>query len=298
MGDYDVVLIGRQITIAYVEAASTAALLFDYCITFDSEVRWVWGRKWCIVRIAFVISRYVPIATFVMYLYYTVKSPLGGIPKPGRYIAVTGTLNTLNAAAADVMLVARTQAFCGWGKGIITAIILCSTAVITVTVIIINVVACKPGNAIQYGVEGEEHANIVSIAYGLLMIYQLVLMSLTLHKRFNFYRQESTPLVVTVYRDGVIYMLCIILASMINCIGIVVLPSPYTFIFYGPQSVVHSVLASRILFNLRAANESHDNVINGLGTYLTQPIRTPSRVDHLELKDMVVAPPNIHNRDC
>lgn len=138
----------------------------------------------------------------------------------------------------------------------------------------------------------------MSIAYGLLMIYQLVLMSLTLHKRFNFYRQESTPLVVTVYRDGVIYMLCIILASMINCIGIVVLPSPYTFIFYGPQSVVHSVLASRILFNLRAANESHDNVINGLGTYLAQPIRTPSRVDHLELKDMVVAPPNIHNRDC
>ncbi|KAG1719398.1 hypothetical protein EDD22DRAFT_939886 [Suillus occidentalis] len=75
--------------------------LFDYCITFDSEVRWVWGRKWGIVRIAFVISRYVPIATFVMYLYYTVKSPLGGIPKPGRYIAVDGTLNTLNAAAAD-----------------------------------------------------------------------------------------------------------------------------------------------------------------------------------------------------
>lgn len=128
MGDY-VVLIGRQTTIAYVEAASTAALLFDYCITFDSEVRWVWGRKWGIVRIAFVISRYVPIATFVMYLYYTVKSPLGGIPKPGRYIAVNGTLSTLNAAAADVMFVARTQAFCGWGKGILIAITLFSTVI-------------------------------------------------------------------------------------------------------------------------------------------------------------------------
>lgn len=168
---------------------------------------------------------------------------------------------------------------------------------ITVTLIIINVVTRKPGNAIRYGSEGEEHANIVSIAYGLLMIYQLVLMSLTLHKRFNFYRQESTPLVVTVYRDGVIYMLCIVLASMVNCIGIAVLPSPYTFIFYGPQSVAHSVLASRILFNLRATHESQDNVINGLGTYLAQPIRTPSRVDHIELEDiMAVAPPDIHNR--
>lgn len=67
----------------------------------------------------------------------------------------------------------------------------------------------------------------------------------------------------------------------------------------SPQSVVHSVLASRILFNLRAANESQDNAINGLGTYLAQPIRTPSRVDHLELENiMVVASPDIHNRDC
>ncbi|KAG1843628.1 hypothetical protein C8R48DRAFT_545045, partial [Suillus tomentosus] len=64
--------------------------LFDFCITFDSEVRWTWGRKWEIMRIAFVISRYLPIASVAMYLY--------------------------------LLLVARTYAFCGGEKRILIAI--------------------------------------------------------------------------------------------------------------------------------------------------------------------------------
>ncbi|KAG2136346.1 uncharacterized protein EDB93DRAFT_784782 [Suillus bovinus] len=278
MDDY-VVLMERETTIAYVEAASTAALLFDYCLTFDSEVRWTWGRKWGIVRIAFVISRYVPIATCIMYLYYMLESPRGRIPDPGRYIAINGTMSTFNAAAADVMLLARAQAFCGWGIKVLFATVLLSTAIIAVALTFIYVVTSKPSDA--YGnFEGEKY---LSIAYGLLMVYQLVLMSLILHKRFKFYRRESTPLVTNVYRDGVIYVLCIALASMVNCIGIAVLPQPYTFLFYSPQAVVHSVLSSRILFNLRETSEWWDDVEISFGTIFSRPIRFPSSVDHVEL---------------
>lgn len=190
--------------------------LFDYCITFDSEVsmfwwlcasltwcqvRWVWGRKWGIVRIAFVISRYVPIVTFVMYLYceysrhyYYYRSSLTS--PSNRHCQVTSRRNCtpeffwrsssipddipaktwevhccgwqlriiispqplwiLNTFASLehleccccwrsestssqvgslvtlflVMFVARTQAFCGWGKGIVIAIILFNTVII------------------------------------------------------------------------------------------------------------------------------------------------------------------------
>ncbi|KAG1848177.1 hypothetical protein C8R48DRAFT_764767 [Suillus tomentosus] len=88
-------------TVAFVEAASTAALLFDFCLTFDSEVRWTWGRKWGVMRIAFAISRYLPIATVAMYLYYGVGSTHGETPNSGIYMVVIGTMNALGAAAAD-----------------------------------------------------------------------------------------------------------------------------------------------------------------------------------------------------
>lgn len=124
----------------------------------------------------------------------------------------------------------------------------------------------------------------MSIAYGLSMVYQLLLMSLILHKRFKFYQRDTTPLVANVYRDGVIYVLCIALASMVNCIGIAVLPEPYTFLFYSPQAVVYSVISSRILFNLRETSESQDDVVFSLGMVFSQPVGMPSTVDHLELE--------------
>lgn len=109
-------------TVAFVEAASTAALLFDFCLTFDSEVRWTWRRKWGIMRIAFVISRYLPIGTAAMYLYYGVGSTHGETPNSGTYMVVIGTMNALGAAAADVMLAAMVHAFCGHEKRTLIAI--------------------------------------------------------------------------------------------------------------------------------------------------------------------------------
>jgi uncharacterized protein (DUF2249 family) len=43
-----------------------------------------------------------------------------------------------------------------------------------------------------------------------------VLMSLTVYKRFKFYQRDNSPLVATIYRDGVIYMLCIACKSRIS----------------------------------------------------------------------------------
>ncbi|KAG1896358.1 uncharacterized protein F5891DRAFT_1054531 [Suillus fuscotomentosus] len=178
-----------------------------------------------------------------------------------------------------VMLVVRAQAFCRWGVRTLIALTLLITAIIAVALTIIYVVTSKPGDAYVY--KGEE---CVSIAYGLSMVYQLLLMSLILHKRFKFYQRDTTPLVANVYRDGVIYVLCIALASMVNCIGIAVLPEPYTFLFYSPQAVVYSVISSRILFNLRETSESQDDVVFSLGMVFSQPVGISSTVDHLELE--------------
>ncbi|KAG2122251.1 hypothetical protein BD769DRAFT_974168 [Suillus cothurnatus] len=285
MGDY-VDFVGHWQTVAYVEAASIAALLFDFCITFESEVRWIWGRKWDIMRVAFVVSRYLPVGTVAMYLYYGVELTRGEIPNSGRYIAVTGTMNALGAVAADVMLVARVHAFCGGEKRTFIAMLFFSVVMITATLMILYIAASKCGKSKCDAPEGNL---FIGILYALPMIYQLVLMSLTVYKRFKFYRQENTPLVSTVYWDGVFYMLCISLASMVNCVGIIKLPPPYSNLFYSPQVVMHSVFASRIMFNLRATNGSQDAFITGPVTssvIIARPIQTSSCVDRLELLDI------------
>ncbi|KAG1863829.1 hypothetical protein F4604DRAFT_1783949 [Suillus subluteus] len=202
---------------------------------------------------------------------------LGAAAADGQYQLQIGSLSACNVFS--VMLVARTYAFCGCEKRILITMSFFSTA----TIIILYAVAIKCG---KYTCDAPEGLRFLGIIYALHMIYQLVLMFLTVYKRFKFYRQENTPLVSTVYWDGMIYMLCITLASIVNCVGIIKLPSPYSNLFYSPQVVVHSVFT---LFNLRATNEPQDSFITGSVTSRVvnaRPIQTSSCVDRLELLDI------------
>ncbi|KAG1767092.1 hypothetical protein EDD22DRAFT_844651 [Suillus occidentalis] len=232
--------------------------LFDFCITFDSEVRWIWGRKWGIVRIAFVISRYPSNCKFcyIRILRHWVNSRrnfihfVGAVAAEGQNQPQVKLLSS-PTLLLTVLLVTRIYVLWGGTKKFLIAISVFSM-VMNAAMLAISMLDVDSTRGVF-----EEGQN-ASIIYGLLTFYELVLVSLTLYKRFKWHRLERSPLVANLYRHGVIYLLCITVASMANCIAIAVLPLSRR----SPQVVVHSVLASRILFNLRALQESQDVTIS------------------------------------
>ncbi|KAG1724098.1 uncharacterized protein EDB91DRAFT_1171529 [Suillus paluster] len=325
MADYFSDSIGLQ-TSAYTAVASIAALLFDFSITFDSEVRLTWGRKWGITRIAFIVSRYLPFAGLAMTVYcehsqhfvyscpllFTgvpwidlVESTHGGISNHGKFTAVydgcvykciiqTQMLNLflvirwLCIAAAGVLLVARVYVISGCERRFLAAVLVYAMAISVAVLIISYIDAIKSGDSTRGVFEERRNASII---YGLLMFGELALMSLTLFKRFKSYQLKDSLLLITLCQDGIIYMLCIILVSMANCVTIAVLPSSYTALLAGPQLVVHSVLASRILFNLRAMSDLQDvgtgePVVSVVGFSRPMVFQTPSCVDHAQPWDL------------
>ncbi|KAG2111284.1 uncharacterized protein F5147DRAFT_687088, partial [Suillus discolor] len=82
-----------------------------------------------------------------------------------------------------------------------------------------------------------ESTRNTAIVYLILAIFEIVMLILNVYKR--------SGIVVTLYRDGMFYMLCILSAWKYA----------YSNMFDSLQLVVHSVLASRILFRLRCSNE-------------------------------------------
>ncbi|OJA12905.1 hypothetical protein AZE42_05073 [Rhizopogon vesiculosus] len=222
MVDYFQDPIARQ-TVAYTEVASAAALLFDFCITFDSEIRWTWGRKWGVARIAFVISRYLPLIGITLMSYYAVEATHGG----------TEYIQFLSAFAAEVLLLVRTYVFWGCDKRYLIVISVFSTVTAAAMLTIAGIDSSKVGSSADSTRRVLEVDKSAGVIYGLLMVFELVLLSLTLYKRFEAHRLGNTPIVVTIYRDGVIYMLCITLVSMVNCIFIFALPSSYTALLIG-----------------------------------------------------------------
>ncbi|KAG1763108.1 hypothetical protein EDD22DRAFT_846634 [Suillus occidentalis] len=156
-------------TVAYTAVASLAVLLFDFIVTFDSEVHWTWGRGWGIIRIIFILSRYVPFVGLAMTVY--------GV----RWLGIT---------ASEVLLVVRTYAILECNKRFLT-LALVITKVISIAVLVMSDIG-----AIEFGDSTGvlEEAHFTSITYGLLMLVELVLMTLTLYKRFKFKRLGDSPL--------------------------------------------------------------------------------------------------------
>ncbi|KAG1844519.1 hypothetical protein DFJ58DRAFT_802651 [Suillus subalutaceus] len=87
------------------------------------------------------------------------------------------------------------------------------------------------------------------------MFFEIVLMFTTAFLRYRHHFDFHNKLIRSIYHDGLFYMFCITTISTVNVIVIAVLPLSYSEMLNTPQIVAHSVLASRILFNLQTNRE-------------------------------------------
>ncbi|KAG2036377.1 hypothetical protein BDR03DRAFT_1011718 [Suillus americanus] len=233
----------------YTNVAASAILIYDYFVTSHSEVQWAWGRKWGIIRTTFTVSRYAPFAGALMTSYSAVKTwgnqDVGSTPfisaaSTATHIETQCTpfhdalngIHFLGIIASEGLLIARFYAFSGNKKAYLIALL------------------SFAGPPCVF-----EGARSSALPYGLLMFFEIVLMFTTAFLRYWHYFGFNNKLMRSIYHDGLFYMFCITMISTVNVIVIVVLPLSYSEMLNTPQIVAHSVLASRILFNLQANRE-------------------------------------------
>ncbi|KAH7912346.1 hypothetical protein BJ138DRAFT_1100388 [Hygrophoropsis aurantiaca] len=95
--------------IQYFNVAAAAVLIFDYCITFEPEVRWTWGRKWGLPRVVFTLSRYTSFAGALMTAYAAANAH--------------ETKCIIFGDASSGLLILRTYAFWGCNKKILAVLL-------------------------------------------------------------------------------------------------------------------------------------------------------------------------------
>ncbi|KAJ8588220.1 hypothetical protein M405DRAFT_882287 [Rhizopogon salebrosus TDB-379] len=79
----------------------------------------------------------------------------------------------------------------------------------------------------------ETPARSSAIQYAFLILFELALMILTVYERFHFYKDCHNHLVTTLYRDGLVYMACIIMASIANIFVGLLAPASYIAIMHA-----------------------------------------------------------------
>jgi len=95
--------------------------------------------------------------------------------------------------------------------------------------------------------------NILYVVFILIMIFETVILTLTLIKGLEHFKKASSPLVTVLYRDGMLNYVYLFILSIINLAVITSAPHGYTTLLTAMQRVVHSILSGRILLHLRQA---------------------------------------------
>lgn len=231
----------------YTNAAALAILVYDYFVTLHSEVQWTCGRKWGIVRTTFTVSRYVPFAGAVMTLYSAVKT--WGTQNCLPFNDAVSGMHFLGIIASEGLLIARIYGFSGNNNTCLIVLLSFSSVILAMAVIL----SAAPMNLGISRVSPPcvlEGARSSALPYGLLLFFEIVLMSITAFLRYRYYLGSHSTLMRSIYRDGLLYMFCIMMVSAANVLVIAALPPSFSDMLIIPQIVVHSVLASRILFSL------------------------------------------------
>ncbi|KIK41298.1 hypothetical protein CY34DRAFT_806264 [Suillus luteus UH-Slu-Lm8-n1] len=238
-------------TVKYVNLGSLAILVLDYCITFFEEVQWTWFKPWDVTRIIFVISRYLPFAGVGMTAYDALRiSDQCASTLEGNIVHIIGIV------AAEALLVIRTWAFWQKSKKLLIGLLVYSVLSITAAIVVdLSPTMLIPGEEPPLGTCYFESTRNAAVVYMFLAMFESVILMLTVYKRVHDYRDFRSGIVVTLYYDGMVYMLCILTITVANVIIGAAFASAYSNMFDTLQLVIHSVLASRILFRLRNSNQ-------------------------------------------
>ncbi|KAG0698676.1 hypothetical protein DFH29DRAFT_1002603 [Suillus ampliporus] len=237
----------------YFNVGTFAVLIFDYCITLEAE--WVWHRKWTLVRFIFTISRYLPFVGIGI----TFTAALRTQYYPGESCVRSGqasnVLHIICILAAEGLLITRIYA--SWSSKRLLSFLVVFPAVCFVGSYILSDTPLvndslntttnlpDPGECVFVG--GRNNV----FEYAALLLYELVLLCLMLFIRFRRYKNAIGPLQETFFNDSMRYMICIMIVSLFSIILNLTPPITWVAITNSLQIVIHSVLASRILFNLR-----------------------------------------------
>ncbi|KAG1727092.1 uncharacterized protein EDB91DRAFT_1350397 [Suillus paluster] len=232
----------------YFNVGTFAILIFDYYITLEAESLSVWHRKWTFLLFA-TVSYGGRWKAALRTQYYPGESCV-------RFGQASNVLHIICIIAAEGLLITRIYA--SWNsKRLLTFLLVFPVVCFIISYIISDTpLVFNSSNTTQINLPNPGNCLFVGgrnsvFEYAALLLYELVLLCLMLFIKSRRYKNTVGPLQETFFNDSVRYMICIMITSSFSIILTMVPPITWVSITDSPQIVIHSVLASRILFNLR-----------------------------------------------
>ncbi|KAF9465347.1 hypothetical protein BDZ94DRAFT_393144 [Collybia nuda] len=242
--------------IQYLKVASLVVFLHDYFVTFELEVEHIWNSNWSTVKIVFLVARYLTFIDVPLILIYSLYS---GLTPRGCYIVTSiATWSTvIGVGAAEIILLLRTYALWDRSKRILIFLVLLFIGVFTTggvsTEIFLRSIRYAPlPLPFMRGCFPVAASKLLYVDFVVLLVDETTIMLLTLYVGIRRFRHSRSRLVTVLYRDGVLYFMCLFMITLSYAVVLIASPPEYLDLLNTPHRVLHSILSARIVLQVRS----------------------------------------------
>ncbi|KAH7921316.1 hypothetical protein BV22DRAFT_1038785 [Leucogyrophana mollusca] len=241
--------------VKYLGAIGVALLIYDWFLTFDDELTYIWNCPWNLIKVLYLITKYLPfIDTAVMVVFRdfrrgssdeTCRSALGFVV----------FMYAIGMSTAELILMIRTWAI--WGSGRRLAAALSIHAATSFAVVLWC--TSKFVDSLTFSSDSQfsgcftTSASNISIAdWTLFMFMESVYLILMVIKAPIFGRNWNVSgLFVVLLKDGIAYYGVLLTLSTINVVVVITQTGGLSTMLATPIRVIHAVLATRIVLHIR-----------------------------------------------
>ncbi|CAE6490313.1 unnamed protein product [Rhizoctonia solani] len=240
----------------YCEIASLTFVLFDHVVTIDQEVERIWKSPWSLPKVLFLFNRYTgPISLLVNTTIFT-NSPAYSVCQ--KWIHFEGAAGIIAKAAAEMIMIFRLYALYRGSKIMLVLLVLGSICNLTTMSVLMQLgleritIYERPGSWYK----GCHPVGLPNWFWGYYispLIFETILLLLTLYKTVGHIRSKvtHTPVIQLFVRDGVAYFAIMFCTLLSNALIWLLAPPGLLEAGIGFAIAVPTVMASRILLNLR-----------------------------------------------
>ncbi|EIM84411.1 uncharacterized protein STEHIDRAFT_123213 [Stereum hirsutum FP-91666 SS1] len=270
-------LAGQRLS-STVSTASSVVLFFDYALTWERELRYLWmpAETPSLGRILFCFARYPAL----------VGAVIGLLPVTVTLGKTLAFLQLTTVVAASLIFATRTWAIWRRDRKILLFLALSLIASLAPTAVLFerhigtthwaNDVAPDHSKGTQCTYLTSEVEHNWAIPYIPLIIYEFVVLALSMYKIQNYFRAvpsaSRSALVQVLWSDGILHVALTLLIAMFNVILATRIPidSLRTAGSTQLRMCLQSILSTRAVLHLSAASSTNTAQINPSQQYRSQ----------------------------
>ncbi|EJD03637.1 uncharacterized protein FOMMEDRAFT_166989 [Fomitiporia mediterranea MF3/22] len=270
--DAAITSLGHAQTVNYANAICVALVAYDFLLTFVDEVRLIWPAKWNVGKILFFLTRYPVFLDVALNLVDLIHPHLKlSLCKPiyqaAAWMSFTGI------TIAEIIMMMRVYAIWGAKREVLVFLVLFNLGIIIPDIILLQkslrslVFMPSPFPTLAPCVLIQADTSVyidfilimvsefgTSNSYGIFLknnatyVLSTVVIVMTFWKCFADWKGSRSPLMKTLFEDGLQYFISI---SLANLLVVKTANVDFSGLLFEIQRVLHAILSARMLIDIR-----------------------------------------------